>query len=168
MGGAQRLSMARKKKRRKPRVLPVVGWREWVALPELGVERMKVKVDSGARSSALHAYDVDVESRRDETWVNFRLQPLQRDSDYSVTARALLVDRRWVRSSSGSATLRPVIRTTIAIGGSSWPVEITLVRRDLMGFRMLLGRQAIRHRFLVDCGRSFLGGSVLSTESRAS
>lgn len=133
----------------------MLGWREWAALPELGIGRIKVKVDTGARSSALHAFDVVREERAGETWVRFKIHPVQRDARETIEARARLVDEREVRSSTGRATLRPVIETRIVIGGEAWPIEITLVRRDLMGFRMLLGRQAVRRRFLVDPGRSF-------------
>lgn len=140
--------------------MPRIGWREWVALPRLGVPYIKAKVDTGARSSALHASDVRPFQRDGETWVQFRIQPLQREARSSVLVEAPLVDERWVRSSTGRPTLRPVIKTTITLGGRSWPIEITLVRRDLMGFRMLLGRQAIRNRFLVHPGRSFLAGGM--------
>ncbi len=149
--------MAKRVKRSKKRRLPVIGWREWIALPELGVETIKVKVDTGARSSALHAFEVSEVWIDGEPWVRFKVHPVQRESRTVVATRAPLVDRRWVRSSSGRATLRPVIETTIALAGRQWPAEVTLVRRDLMGFRMLLGRQAIRRRFLVNPGKSYLG-----------
>lgn len=142
--------------------LPAVGWREWLALPELGIERIKVKVDTGARTSALHAFDVESFERDGCTWVRFLVHPIQKDFDTTVETEAPLVDRRHVRSSSGKATLRPVIRTTVRLGTELWPIELTLVRRDVMGFRMLLGRQALRRRFVVDPGRSFLHGKVKS------
>lgn len=145
--------MPRKPKRR-PRA--VVGWREWVALPELGVERIKAKVDTGARSSALHAWDVTEFERDGERWVRFAVHPIQRDNETVVRCEARCTDRRRVRSSSGVATLRPVIGTELRLGERRWRIELTLVRRDVMGFRMLLGRQAVRRRFLVDPGRSFL------------
>ena len=137
---------------------PVLGWREWASLPELGIDRIKVKVDTGARSSALHAFDLRRETVDGEPWIRFRVHPIQRDAKRTIEARARLVDERKVRSSSGKATLRPVIETPIVLGREAWPIEITLVRRDLMGFRMLLGRQAVRRRFLVDPGRSFRSG----------
>jgi hypothetical protein len=136
--------------------VPIIGWREWVALPELGVERIKVKVDTGAHSSALHAFNLEEFELDGESWVRFDLHPLQRDSQTTVAAEAPLVGRRWVKSSSGVPTLRPVIRTKIKLGRKAWRTEVTLVRRDVMGFRMLLGRRTVRRRFLVDCGRSFL------------
>ena len=141
---------------------PVLGWREWAALPDLGIERIKVKVDTGARSSALHAFDVTEEEQDGEVWVRFKIHPIQRNARHTIETRALLVDEREVRSSSGRASLRPVIETRIVVGRRVWPIEITLVRRDLMGFRMLLGRQAVRGGFLVDPGRSFRRGEPLA------
>jgi len=133
-----------------------LGWREWAALPELGIDRIKVKVDTGARTSTLHAYGIDFFRQGDEDWVRFQIHPIQRNVRVSVEARARLADRRRVRSSSGHERLRPVIQTPIVLGGERWPIELTLVRRDMMGFRMLLGRQAIRKRFVVDPARSFV------------
>lgn len=141
-------------KRQSP--LKSLGWREWVTLPDLGIDRVKVKVDTGARTSALHAYDVQPFRQGDEDWVRFRIHPLQRNVRVSIEATARLADRRRVRSSSGHERLRPVIQTPIVLGGERWMIELTLVRRDMMGFRMLLGRQAIRKRFVVDPGRSFV------------
>jgi hypothetical protein len=137
---------------------PAIGWREWAAMPELGIPRIKIKVDTGARSSALHAFEVRKLRREGAVWVQFKVHPLQRNAVRTVEAAAPIVDERWVRSSSGRLTLRPVIETTVVLGEESWPIELTLVRRDLMGFRMLLGRQAVRRRFVVDPGRSFLAG----------
>lgn len=138
--------------------LPVIGWREWVSLPGLGVERTKVKVDTGARTSSLHAFDLERFRRDGRPMVRFEAHPLQRDTSLSVPVEAELVDRRTVRSSSGDETLRPVILTEIELMDQRWEIELTLVRRDPMGFRMLLGRQAIRRRFVVDPARSFVGG----------
>lgn len=154
-----------KKKKKKPEPT-VIGWREWLALPDLGIDRIKVKVDTGARSSALHALAVEEIGRGEEIVARFVVHPIQRDSRTEVEVQAPLVDRRWVRSSSGRATLRPVIRTRVTLGRETFPIEVTLVRRDLMGFRMLLGRQALRKRFLVNPGRSFLAGQpvLLVTE----
>jgi len=150
------LQVAVKAKRR-----PAVGWREWAALPELGIAAIKVKVDTGARSSVLHAFDVVRHDDPTGAWVEFAVHPLQRDADATVRARARLLDERWVRSSSGRRTFRPVIVTTLVLGSNSWPIELTLVRRDLMGFRMLIGREALRRRAVVDPGRSYLAGEPL-------
>lgn len=134
-----------------------VGWREWVALPLLGIDKIKAKVDTGARSSSLHAFDVNVVHRRGKDIVRFRVHPLQRDSDQTVEAEAELLEFRKVTSSTGHATMRPVICTEIVVLGQRFPIELTLAQRDEMGFRMLLGREAVRARFLVDAGHSYLG-----------
>jgi hypothetical protein len=134
----------------------VVGWREWIALPDLGIDRIKAKVDTGARSSSLHAYGLERFRRRGRSMLRFKVHPLQRNHRTVVEAEAELVEMRKVRSSSGAESLRPVIVTEVEIAGQRWPIELTLTRRDAMGFRMLLGRQAVRKRLLVDPGQSFL------------
>jgi len=134
----------------------VVGWREWVTLPGLGIDRVKAKIDTGARSSSLHAYDMKRFRRRGVSMIRFKVHPIQREFRTVVEAEAELIDLRKVRSSSGVQTLRPVIATPLELGGRSWNIEVTLVRRDEMGFRMLLGRQALRKHLLVDPGRSFI------------
>jgi len=141
-----------------PPPLPLLGWREWVRLPGFGPERIKAKVDTGARSSALHALDIDRVEGPGGPVAHFTILPQQRSRESEVRIAAPLVDRRQVRSSSGSEEVRPVVRILIEIGGIRWPVEVTLTRRDRMGFRMLLGRTAIRGRFLVDPARSFIQG----------
>lgn len=137
---------------------PIIGWREWVGLPGLGIDRIKVKVDTGARSSALHAFALERFVRDGREMVRFEAHPVQRDSSVVVPVEVEVHDERKVRSSTGHATRRPVIETEVELMGERWPIEVTLVRRDMMGFRMLLGRQAVRGRFLVDPGRSFLAG----------
>jgi hypothetical protein len=137
---------------------PVIGWREWLALPDLGVDAIKAKVDTGARTSSLHAYDIRAVRRRGVLFVKFVLHPIQRNARLTVEASAKVVDQRIVRSSAGHEQTRYVIETPVRYLGECWPIEITLTSRDAMGFRMLLGRQAIRGRFLVEPGRSFLGG----------
>ena len=141
---------------------PIIGWREWIELVDLGADRfkVKVKVDTGARSSALHAFNVEKFERDGEDWVRFDVHPLQDDSKFTIPAEAPLVDERWVRNSGGKVDLRPVIRAKIRFLDVEWEIELTLTRRDMMGFRMLLGRQAIRRRFAVDPARSFVGGKM--------
>lgn len=136
----------------------LIGWREWLALPELGVDGVKAKVDTGARSSALHAFDIEKFTRRGRSWVRFLVHPVQRSTRETVEAEAHLHDERLIRDSGGREHLRPVIITAARLGGQEWPIEITLTNRDAMGFRMLLGRQAVRRRFVIDPGRSFLLG----------
>jgi hypothetical protein len=135
---------------------PVMGWREWVGLPDLGVDAIKAKVDTGARSSSLHAWDIDVDET--EGLVRFSVHPLQADESIVVGAVAPLIEHREVRSSNGEVELRPVIRTRAVVLGLQFDIELGLSNRDEMGFRMLLGRSAIRRRFVVDPGRAFLGG----------
>ncbi|MEZ6197852.1 MAG: RimK/LysX family protein [Planctomycetota bacterium] len=136
----------------------VIGWREWVALPEFGVSSIKAKVDTGARTSSLHAYDVEEFVRGRKRWVRFTVHPEQRDVSETIRVTAPLKEHRRVRSSTGHTERRPVVWTTVEILGDRFEIEITLTNRDVMGFRMLLGRQAIRGRFVVDPGRSFLNG----------
>ncbi len=135
-----------------------VGWREWVSFPELDNCSVKAKVDTGARSSALHAEEIEILHRRGSGRVRFKVFPLQRSKDSAVQCEAALHDERWVKSSNGKKELRPVIRTSVSWGGQQWEIDLTLTSRDLMGFRMLLGREAVRGRFLVNPGKSFLGG----------
>lgn len=138
--------------------LPVIGWREWVGLPDFGIEAIKAKVDTGARSSSLHAFNLREFDREGERWVRFIVHPVQRKIDVTVEVEARILEYRSVRSSSGKATKRPVIITQLKLLGITWPVELTLASRDKMGFRMLLGREAFRGRFLVDAGNSYFGG----------
>jgi hypothetical protein len=138
--------------------LPIIGWREWVGLPELQTAAIKAKIDSGARTSALHAYDIQYFNRDGTNYVGFTIHPFQRDKRTSIRTEAELAGRRWVRSSSGHRMLRPVIVTPIRLMEREWSIEITLTNRDVMGFRMLLGRQAIRRKFLVAVHRSYLAG----------
>ena len=148
------VSMAKTKKKD----LPVIGWREWVSIPEWEITRIKAKVDTGARSSSIHVVNLEQFERDGAQWARFRVHPLQRKSIKTVAVEARVLETRLIRSSDGKATLRPVIVTNIKLMGKTWPVELTLASRDEMGFRMLLGREAIRRRFLVNPGSSFYGG----------
>ena len=146
-----------KKKSSAPRDPPrVLGWREWVGLPDLGVGAIKAKLDTGARSSALHTFDVETFRKRGRSMVRFAVHPIQRSNLNSLVCEAEVVDEREVRSSSGTLQKRLVIATTVSLMETEHSIELTLARRDQMGFRLLLGRQALAHRFLVDSGRSFL------------
>ena len=138
--------------------LPVIGWREWVGLPDFGIKKIKAKVDTGARSSSLHAFELQEFERDGVKWVRFQVQPVQRQSNKSVELEAMVLEFRSVRSSSGNAAIRPVIVTKVELFGITWPIELTLASRDEMGFRMLLGREAFRGRFLVDAGKSYYNG----------
>ena len=150
--------MKKVKRRKSAKTLHTVGWREWVALPDLHVHLVKAKIDTGARTSSLHAFDL-VERRGPRgPRLHFNVAPFQRDDRTVVRCSAALHDERYVTSSSGKRELRPVIVTTVVLCGEEWPIELTLTSRDVMGFRMLLGRQALRGRCMVNPGRSFLSG----------
>jgi len=136
--------------------LPCIGWREWLALPQLGIESIKVKIDTGARSSALHAFDIERFQQGGKTMLRFKVHPVQKDDRTYITAEAELFEDRQVRDSGGHAEFRPVIQTEVCLGEYQWPLELTLTNRSSMGFRMLLGRQAIRQRFVIDSGQSYL------------
>lgn len=136
----------------------VVGWREWVSLPDLGVDWVKAKLDTGARTSSLHAYDVQEFDRDGTPWVRFAVRPWQKSTDDIVTAELPVHDRREIRSSNGQIERRYVVHTRLSIAGHRIPAEFTLTDRDAMGFRMLVGREALRQGFLVDSGGSYFGG----------
>ncbi|TXD32051.1 ATP-dependent zinc protease [Lujinxingia vulgaris] len=139
---------------------PIIGWREWVGLPELGLGRIKAKIDTGARTSALHAENIELFERDGEPWVRFEVRPHQRSARDGAVAEYPLSDRRVVRSSSGHEEFRVVIRPVVEVLGQRFPIDLTLTNRKDMGFRMLLGRHAVRGRFLVDPAASFLGGNT--------
>ena len=133
----------------------IIGWREWVALPELGVDRIKAKIDTGARTSALHAFDIHLYKKRGQDWVRFTVHPFQKNDSAILTCTCPIRGSRLVTNSGGTQEKRLVIETQLTLSTLSWPIEMTLTNRDQMGFRMLLGRTAMKGRFLVDPGKSF-------------
>ena len=141
-----------------PKEMLTLGWREWVNLPELGIDQIKAKVDTGARTSALHAFRVRVFQEDDKERVEFLIHPLQKDNETVVTCVADVLDRRAVTDSGGHKEERFVISTELKIGKFSWPIEVTLTARDDMLFRMLLGRTAIKNIARVDPARSYRVG----------
>lgn len=135
--------------------LITVGWREWFALPELGIERIKAKVDTGARTSALHAFHIEYYTEKGQARVFFKIHPLQYDFDNVVDCTADVIDIRWVTDSGGHKEQRFVIQTLLQAADQSWPIEVTLTNREDMRFRMLLGRTAMRKRMLVNPAVSY-------------
>ncbi len=119
------------------------GWEEWIALPELGLPAIKAKIDTGARTSALHAHDIEVFGPAGKPKVRFNVYPVAGNEDIVITCSAPIIDRREVTSSNGEAELRYVISSSLDVAGQSWPIDITLTNRAGMTSRMLLGRQAL-------------------------
>lgn len=138
--------------------LTAIGWREWLSLPELGIAHVKAKVDTGARTSTLHAFLVEPYQDGGAPRVRFQVHPLQKRTDIITECHADVIDRRWVSDSGGHREQRFIILTTATLGATSWPIELTLTDRETMLFRMLLGRTALLKRFTVDPAQSYLQG----------
>ena len=136
----------------------VVGWREWLALPALGLPAVKAKIDTGARTSALHAFSIRVVTRGGGRYARFLVHPLQHNTRMVRECSAEIVDRRMVTDSGGHRERRYVVATPVRLGTREWNMELTLTDRDTMLFRMLLGRTAMHGRLLVDPRASFLHG----------
>ncbi|MGL4381707.1 MAG: ATP-dependent zinc protease family protein [Vibrio sp.] len=134
----------------------LVGWREELTLPGLGIARIKAKIDTGARTSCLHAFKVEHFTKGSVPWVRFWIHPIQNNVELINVCEAEVIDQRSVRDSGGHQEQRYVIRTDVSLGDQTWPIEITLTNRENMAFRMLLGRTAMRHRIIVDPTQSFL------------
>ena len=136
--------------------LKTIGWREIIALPQLKIDRVKAKIDTGARSSALHAFEIEEFTNNGKLMIRFKVHPRQHNSKITAVSQAELLEYREVKNSGGKIELRPVIKTEVMIEKQKWFIDLTLTNRKLMGFRMLLGREAVRNKFLVDPGRSYL------------
>lgn len=136
----------------------IVGSEEWCSFPQLGISAIKARIDSGAKTSAVHALKIQPFKRDGQPWVSFEIHPIQQNRNTTVRCEARILDTRTVRSSSGEAEKRYVVKTMMSIGNHEWEVELTLTNRDSMGYRMLLGREAMQHRMLVDPSASFVLG----------
>lgn len=144
-----------------------IGWKEWVALPELGIPAIKAKIDTGARTSTLHAFQVEETRVNGQKNVRFRIHPLRNRDDIVLECEAPVLDRRLVRDSGGHEEERYVIAADIVLGENKWPIEITLTNRDDMLFRMLLGRSAmVQGGLMVDPARSYVQGKSLRSVYR--
>ena len=138
----------------------LIGFREWVSLPDLNLPAIKAKVDTGAKTSSLHAYDIEVVQRGQKSYVHFKVHPLQHDFSVVIKCRALLVDQREVTDSGGHKEVRYVIQTTMVLNGLKKQIELTLTNREEMKFRMLIGRAALRH-YYIDPTSSYLAGKTV-------
>ncbi|ENM6578732.1 ATP-dependent zinc protease [Vibrio fluvialis] len=134
----------------------IVGWRETLSLPGLGIDKINAKIDTGARTSCLHAFKVESFTKEEALWVRFWIHPLQHNVDKVTVCEAEVVDERTVRDSGGHEETRFVIKSDLSLGDETWSAEITLTNRENMAFRMLLGRTAMHHRIVVDPTESFL------------
>ena len=136
----------------------IIGSREWCSLPELGINLIKAKIDSGAKTTALHADNLTKFSKKGENWVKFSLHPLKSRPELIVECEAKLIEKRIIKSSNGTKEERFVIETKLVLGNLSYQIEVTLTNRKLMGFHMLLGRQAMSNKVLIDCEFRYLLG----------
>ena len=143
-----------------------LGWREWVALPDLGIGHIKAKVDTGARTSCLHTFRTEPYTENGERRVKFWVHPVQNNLHEVIECDARVLDERSVSDSGGHKELRLVIETTLVVGDHQWPIEMTLTNRDSMRFRMLIGRTAMARRAIVVPEASYLSGEpALRNES---
>lgn len=140
-----------------------LGWKEWLVLPDLKIPALKAKIDTGARTSALHTFSLEEFSSQGQLMVRFGIHPFRKRSDVELFCEAPVVDQRQVKDSGGHSEMRYLIETNVLLGTLLWPIKISLTNRDGMMFRMLLGRTALRDRFIVDPAREYLTGKKLKS-----
>ena len=138
----------------------IIGREEWCSLPALSIPAIKARIDSGAQTSSLHAFNIQPFKKNGVTWISFEIHPLQRNRSTIIRTEAEVYDRRIVKSSSGDSEKRYVIKVTLNLGDEFWVIEVTLTNRDSMGYRMLLGREAMKNKILVDPASSCLLGDM--------
>lgn len=144
----------------------IVGWKEWVAIPDLHLPAIKAKIDTGAATSSLHAYKITYVRRGGKKYVRFEVHPIQNNKRIKIRCLAPLIAKRAVKSSSGELTKRPVIKVSLKIGNNTWDIELNLTNRDSMGMRMLIGREALQ-KVLVNPTHKFLHGKLSAKKSKS-
>lgn len=140
--------------------LKVIGWREWISLPDIGIGGITAKIDTGAKTSALHAYDITTFKKGKSLYTRFKIHPLAKSNEVIINCVAKVIDERVVSDSGGHKEKRLVIKTNLKIGEYLYPIEVTLTDRKMMNYRMLIGRQALKGKFLVNAGRSYRLGQL--------
>ena len=139
----------------------LIGWKEWLVLPDLGIPALKVKIDTGARTSSLHTFSLEEFTSNGQLMVRFGVHPSRKQTKVELFCEAPVVDQRLVKDSGGHTEMRYVIETNALLGTLPWPIKITLTNRDNMMFRMLLGRTALNDRFIIDPAKEYLTGREL-------
>ena len=142
--------------KKNPKKRIIIGWREYISLPEFNIPRIKVKVDTGANTSALHVTNLKMINRDGDDFAQFYIHPIQKKIKPKYKVELKIIEHRSIKSSNGFITVRPVVFMPVKIGPFYYEIEVTLINRDLMGFRMLLGRKAMKGKFLVNPSGSFL------------
>jgi ribosomal protein S6--L-glutamate ligase len=144
----------------------LIGWEEWCGLPDLGIPIIKAKIDTGAKTSAIHAFDIESFIHENELWVKFNLFPVQKTKTIKKTCLAKVIDRRYIMSSNGHKEFRYVIETSLILGQRRWLIEVTLSNRDPLAFRMLLGRKALQRHVIIDPVKSQVTQKLSSLEAK--
>jgi hypothetical protein len=140
----------------------IIGWKEWLSLPGLKIPAIKAKIDTGARTSALHTFSLEPFTMQGRTMVRFGIHPLQKRRDIALFCEAPVVDRRRVKDSGGHCEMRYVIESQVVLADMHWSIQISLTNRDAMMFRMLLGRTALENNIMVDPSKAYAAGRKLA------